>query len=617
MKLIAFRDSAQCHSTVGRKVWRGGFTLVEMLVAVGLVVLMMSLFAEIFQIATQSMQKQKATGELDQKARVVETVLRADLNSRTFRMLSPFKSGENTTALNANMDLRRGYFYIAENVVGDDTDDVLQLTVDKRLGPTPDTTLFYGRTVSLQDINGNSNAPNQPQYDDGQPAVDNAGSSPTAEVAYFLRNGTLYRRVLLIRQPLVAVDPINDADPEGTGNNVTGGNVTISSTVLDSMKNYRASNVANARNFWTDFDYSAYPGPSTFASLGGQVITAQFHSQGDLNNAQGGSLVSCLGLPQFRFGYSDVPGSTYGNPIEYIGTGAGTTFIGRFTKEETSNPFFVYPGSVDTSTPVSGAVVPNLTVTGGVVDQYADGIRAGEDILLTNVTGFDIKVWDPGASFGADGRPGFAGPAVTGDTILLPPLTPAANITFDWLNNVLGYQDDNLNGIADDVYEIGWPGSDDGAFVDLGHQTAINGNQVGFYNRQAIKNSTYSPLNSYRFDTWHPNAPDIINNSTGVITPDGFPDPPPFRPVGFGTDRKPGKGASNSNPTDPRFDDNGNSVVDYDYTAASHPPDFGELEAAGSDDSPIPLSAIQIKIRFFDITSNQTREITMVVSLQD
>ncbi len=67
------------------------------------------------------------------------------------------------------------------------------------------------------------------------------------------------------------------------------------------------------------------------------------------------------------------------------------------------------------------------------------GPRSGEDILMTNVLKFDIKVFDPAASLGPDNRYGVAG------------------------------VDDDNNGRLDDIAELGWPGSDDGDFRDIGH----------------------------------------------------------------------------------------------------------------------------------------------------
>src|SRR5215203_1447187 len=102
-----------------------GFTLVEMLVAVGLVVLMLSLFAEVFSIATGTMSRQKGIAENDQRARMLTTLIRADLEARTFREAEAFPIGVTLTPEIGH----DGYIHISEGSVDDDTDDVLQLTV--------------------------------------------------------------------------------------------------------------------------------------------------------------------------------------------------------------------------------------------------------------------------------------------------------------------------------------------------------------------------------------------------------------------------------------------------------------------------------------------------------
>src|SRR5690349_21540281 len=70
---------------------RRGFTLVEMLVSVTLVLLMMLMFAEIYGLAQDSISKQKGIAENDQKARILTQVIRRDLDTRTFRSVYPFK----------------------------------------------------------------------------------------------------------------------------------------------------------------------------------------------------------------------------------------------------------------------------------------------------------------------------------------------------------------------------------------------------------------------------------------------------------------------------------------------------------------------------------------------
>lgn len=580
-----------------------GFTLVEMLVAIALVVLMMSMFAEIFQLATNAMGKQKALAELDQRARMVDTVIRADLGCRTFRELSPFAGNENTS-VGARLDQRRGYFYISENLSTNDLDDVLKFTIDKRLGAHPDGQPLFARTIQIPDSTGKPTNADQPEYDDGQIVADNTGTSFMAEVSYFVRSGILYRRVLLIRQPLL---PQSDGQPHiDSPPYYTPPAGTTMKFASPSPSQWQAA--AGTSNFWTDFDYSAY------LQTGTNILT--FNTADDLEN----NGISGIAHPSQRFGHN----RSTGQPREYISGGA--VFIGCFTKAECSDLSFGYPGTVargagnpfDPATPltdnitgtlagVTPAIPTGLPPADGVVDQYASGTRVSEDILLANVHGFDIKVWDPGASVGPDGSPGFA--VNTADTV----------------GKVVGYANDNQNfdtatppnPIINEIWEQGWPGSDDGMFVDLG-----TGN--GFYSAANKMNSQYgdptaAAANRNIFDTWHPHI-DFFNNATGVATPDGIPDPPPYRPMGFGPDGKPGKANWNDDFA------TGNMIMDYD--PASTPagkPDGGKLGASasgevgypGSDDAPIPMRAIQIRVRYLDVSSNQMREMTIVVPLTD
>jgi hypothetical protein len=136
---------------------------------------------------------------------------------------------------------------------------------------------------------------------------------------------------------------------------------------------------------------------------------------------------------------------------------------------------------------------------------------------------------------------------------------------------ILGIDDDGVNGI-DDPGERGWPGSDDGDFVDLGNAGAF-----GFYSASALNaapsisgptgfcapHPAYAALPTpvtrplFRFDTWHP-----------LANIDGVPpnDPPPFRAPIAGTT--------------PRY-----------------------------------LRAIQITITFFDTTTQTMRDVTFVQSV--
>jgi type II secretory pathway pseudopilin PulG len=116
-----------------RRASSSGFTLIEMMVTLALTMIMMYLFARIFQITGDFVTRQKGIGENDQSARILTTALKTDLQARTMRILAPFHpnmpaiAGPGVTFTDTQ---RRGYFYYSENNPADDTDDVLQFTID-------------------------------------------------------------------------------------------------------------------------------------------------------------------------------------------------------------------------------------------------------------------------------------------------------------------------------------------------------------------------------------------------------------------------------------------------------------------------------------------------------
>ena len=165
---------------------RRGFTLVEMLVVVALLILMMTILASIFQQATGAISVSRTYQELDNNLKFLDQTIRADLSNITAKMTPP-----------NNPANKSGYFEYGENAPadpqGEDTDDYLAFTVKALPGqPFVGRTWLSGATPTF----ANQNV---------QPVTI---TSDYAEVIYFLRNGNLYRRVLLVvpdRQPSVFV----------------------------------------------------------------------------------------------------------------------------------------------------------------------------------------------------------------------------------------------------------------------------------------------------------------------------------------------------------------------------------------------------------------------------
>jgi type II secretory pathway pseudopilin PulG len=420
---------------------RAGFTLVEMLVSVTLVLLMMTMFAQIFSVATSSVGKQRVISENDQKARSISTVIRGDVAKRTFTYPFPFYPGEDSATSPTPFGSRAGYIYLNTNDPASFSDDLLQFTVDARLvTQNLDSTEYFGKAASLADLNNTSDArdqtylpkhPNQPDVDGGSLSSDYSASSPAAQVAYFIRNGNLYRRVVLIRNPIDIAGRVLVSQPTSTnGADFFAGDATNRLFEVLPDANPYPPNPAYGANRYNDFevffDFSAISasatGPAKF--LGVKSLSNELTTAGAANEA--------FGNPQFRYGFNQVTGQSR----EYTRRGDPTVmadlarrrFIGRFTLAETSTPGFNWPQrpstvelpsnlqwtNADSATlqgngnPFDVDLCPvTLNLETGLVEEFngkddstetlvegRGGRRQMEDLLLANVQEMRIEVWD-------------------------------------------------------------------------------------------------------------------------------------------------------------------------------------------------------------------------------
>ncbi len=387
--MFATTDQVRSNRAAVRHARSGGFTLVEMMVATGLVVLIMSLFAQIFGTAVGTISEQRGMANNDQKARIVSELLRNDLRFMTYKQsgrlgmaagIVPFVPGDDPAVW--DFEAQKGYFYLSENDPEDGSDDVLQFTVELK-GRNADD-FFYGKAAGLEDA-----GQNQPVNDGGSTV--SPGKSRCAEVSYFLRHGTLYRRVLLLRDP-PEQNPAWTEQPvdNGMGEPLYG----------DGNENY----VPAGQSFWSVFDYSA----SRFYPASGNSHL-WFNGKSSLDNSGATSPPTSIALPWYRFGHLNSVGNTnHGQPVEFarIRTAAGHSqyFFGRFTQAETSSPAMQYPG-VEGGWGNSLPNRSNVDSGDSEIDDEGNfkafkvndklGDRFGEDVLLTNVEAFDVEVWDP------------------------------------------------------------------------------------------------------------------------------------------------------------------------------------------------------------------------------
>ena len=165
---------------------RRGVTLVEMLVAVALLVLLMTVIVQVFAAATTAVSAAKTYQDLDGSLRQLDSTIRQDLANVTARFTPP---------LNPKDGL--GYFEYGENSFadsqGEDTDDYIRFTVK-----APEGQAFQGRFWPSGLIINPATNPSPAMYQNYFDSHPITITSEFAEVIYFLRNGNLYRRVLLV-----------------------------------------------------------------------------------------------------------------------------------------------------------------------------------------------------------------------------------------------------------------------------------------------------------------------------------------------------------------------------------------------------------------------------------
>jgi len=411
---------------------RNAFTLVEMLVSVTLVLLMMGLFASIFQIATGSMTKQRGISEQDQRARILATNVRKDLQHRTFRYMYPFCPEENHLTSPTSFANRTGYFYISTNDPYTGLDDVIQFTVNANITTEdPDSTPFFGRAAELVDRSTSGASPtslhinpNQPETDDGAFAANSGASSPYAEICYFVRNGNLYRRVVLIREPLNVAGQNLVAQPTSRSgyNYLSGQPDRTDVTTYDGLfkvtnGSFRADGGGGtlSNDFQLLFDHSA------FANFSGSNQSAAVLGVEALSNETNDPAGNMLANPARRWGFNFNPLSKRSREHSRISNATSpSVFIGRYTHAETSSLNFNFPQNscrVETIPPDSTVAdsntllgngnpmdVVNTPVTlnaNGVVSEFDSaasegrgGIRRVEDLLLANVHEMKVELWD-------------------------------------------------------------------------------------------------------------------------------------------------------------------------------------------------------------------------------
>ncbi len=232
-----------------------------MLVTLAILLLMMTAIVKIFQAATGALNAAQVYQELDNQLRLLDSTIRSDLSGVTCKMTPPNDPKNNP-----------GYFEYGENefadVQGEDSDDYIRFTAK-----APASQPFTGRMWVAPPIPISAMTAQQLQnYLSTQPITI---TSEYAEIIYFLRNGNLYRRILLVapeRQPNVAAavsNLWNYRDP---------------STLNLTQYNFTPTALGGNNVSWQAVnDLSAHPAPSGAPYRGNSVV---LNTLGDLTNRE-------------------------------------------------------------------------------------------------------------------------------------------------------------------------------------------------------------------------------------------------------------------------------------------------------------------------------------------
>lgn len=531
---------------------RPGYTLVEIMVATALSLILMLAVVRVFADVADSIAAARDTLEMSDRLRTAAAVIRQDVDGITALPMPPL-----------NPDEGQGYLQITEGAMGalvapegmaSNITDPSNVVSDSTAGDLDDIVMFTAKS-------------------DGRPFIGrfNTGTleSNVAEIVYFVRGRTLYRRTLLVN-PGALSQMVSVIDNDGDGR-------------LDSSDNW------NSQSAYALFDVSC-------------------HLQQDPSGTEWHLVPNTLGdltRLECRFAHSQDPttGSFPGHPHQ----SAGWSLFGLPTLRECSSWDFFEDwwsnrGLPDLPTAISDFktgtdgtydawlnplpwdnVDPDTGDIDGSLD-YINGTRIGEDVLLTNVLSFDVKVWDPGA-------PIMYQPSTT--TTLVPGDPKYLVFVRDYVAAGGSLNNTTPRPIA---Y---------GAYVDLNYMCRLG------------------PLST------SPPVDERVPNYTNSLKPADVPEPQ-FNGPGHWRSGMRGpapntsatSGASVYDTWSTSYESDGinqdtgdDTLVDegtngYDDDGANGVDDAGERET--SPPYPYPLRGIQIKLRTFDPDSRQIREVTIV-----
>jgi type II secretory pathway pseudopilin PulG len=541
--------------TAGWSTFPGAFTLVEVLVATVLSLIIMAAVVTVFASISTSISQSRSTLEMSDRLRTTAAQLKRDLEGVTVTMLPPRRPETN-----------EGYFEYIEGPVGP---VFMPEDLWKWSGSTPALTTANPQTqpyaFDIDRTTGTTGVADTTIGDNDdilmfttrakdRPFVGRCGAPTTAmptpptteswvaEVAWFVRGRTLYHRVLLVAPNAFTTAPLSTP----------------------------ATGTTPASGYYANYDVSAHAYSSTLVvpnSLGDLTKREYRFAHPYTGFPYDARVWGQLGLPTLRetaaAAFTVLPGSTVTLP----------TMPPFMARDFSTNPY-PWTNYVDTAS--------------GTQSHYYDTTvtRITDDVAMTNVVGFDVKAWDPGA------------PVLQYNNQIL---MPGDSYYTKLMTGVVSW-----TGVSVAYY---------GAYVDLGWDP----NSVYYAKRTAG-----TPL------------PYFGHVGKGYIVGGNY-SAPTYLGVNTGSSQRDPSGlmADSNSPVDNKsarvYD---TYSLHYEYDGVQQPTHatgvtVADIGTNGGDDDgyngaddpgeaetcppyPVPLRGIQIKIRAMDPDSGQVREVTVV-----
>lgn len=551
---------------------RRGYTIVELLTATLLTLTLLFVVVSIFAMTSESINEARATLEMTDRLRAAEMRLQSDFEGLTVPVDPPRRpeAGEGyleyqeggvgpvspPSMIALNSDTGQ-----ADTTAGD-FDDILMFTVRSRDAP------FVGR------------------YRGG------TIQSNEAEVIWFVRGRTLYRRVLLIAPQVMSdIDDNHDGVADATDGN---GVVDLADT--------------GGQSFYALYDLSARPEADASGTTAGWVL----NTLGDLTKRENRyahrvhpTLDAAFPWQIARWGQLGLPTlreCSHANWMTWPDLAGVPVVTPEMAIDLWNNPHpWAYPNAT------VGRTAPEVDAVTGTLLGY-EGPRIGEDVILTNVIGFDVKVWDPNAPIFRAVTDSSGTPTdLTDDGVIQSVLVTQGDPGYPlalahYVQDCLltAPPNPNFNRVAS------------GAYVDLNYSayaaaTYHGGDPayVAVYNQISKFSGPADPRSGVTrvYDTWsfHYEHDGLDEDGDGLVDEgtDGFESS-----AGIDDD---GDGAIDEDPLNGIDEDGDGRDGEDDASIVDDP-----TEWETSPPYPTPIRGLQVKIRTFEPDSRQVREVTVI-----